>query len=41
LHAVFIPHDSTWVLEREVVNQPPPGQRLVELAGFAELALYF
>ena len=32
LHAVFIPHDSTWVLEHEVVNQPPPGQHLLELA---------
>jgi putative hydrolase of the HAD superfamily len=25
LHAVFIPHDFTWVLEHEVVNQPPFG----------------
>ena len=41
LHAVFIPHDSTWVLEHEVVNQPPPGQQLLELPSFAELTRYF
>jgi putative hydrolase of the HAD superfamily len=41
LHAVFIPHDSTWVLEHEVVNMPPPGHHLLELATFAELAGYF
>ncbi len=32
LHAIFIPHDFTWVLEHEVVNQPPTGQHLLELA---------
>jgi putative hydrolase of the HAD superfamily len=41
LHAVFIPHDFTWVLEHEVVNQPPEGQRLLELGGFGELAGWF
>jgi len=41
LHAVFIPHDFTWVLEHEVVNQPPNGQRLLELAAFAELTHHF
>jgi putative hydrolase of the HAD superfamily len=41
LHAVFIPHDFTWVLEHEVVNQPPAGQRLIEVATFAELIQYF
>jgi putative hydrolase of the HAD superfamily len=41
LHAVFIPHDSTWVLEHEVVNMPPPGRHLLELASFAELTRYF
>jgi putative hydrolase of the HAD superfamily len=41
LHAVFIPHDFTWVMEHEVVDQAPPGQRLLELAGFAELTQYF
>jgi putative hydrolase of the HAD superfamily len=41
LHAVFIPHDFTWVLEHEVVNQPPAGQHLLELASFADLGRYF
>jgi putative hydrolase of the HAD superfamily len=41
LHAVFIPHDFTWVLEHEVVNQPGPGQRLIELGNFSELASIF
>jgi putative hydrolase of the HAD superfamily len=41
LHAVFIPHDFTWVLEHEVVNQPPAGQTLLELASFAGLTDHF
>jgi putative hydrolase of the HAD superfamily len=41
LHAIFIPHDFTWVLEHEVINQPPAGQHLLELATFADLARYF
>lgn len=41
LHAVFIPHDFTWVLEHEMVCQPSPQQRLVELAKFSELLHYF
>jgi putative hydrolase of the HAD superfamily len=41
LHAVFIPHDFTWVLEHEVVHQPPTGQRLLELATFSDLTRHF
>jgi putative hydrolase of the HAD superfamily len=41
LHAVFIAHDFTWVLEHEVVNQPPAGQQLLELAAFADLTNHF
>jgi putative hydrolase of the HAD superfamily len=41
LHAVFIPHGFTWVLEHEIVNQPPKGQHLIELAAFADLATCF
>jgi putative hydrolase of the HAD superfamily len=41
LHAVFIPHGSTWVLEHEAVCSPPPGQRLLEVAAFRELAGHF
>jgi putative hydrolase of the HAD superfamily len=41
LSAVFIPHDFTWVLEHEVVDQPPAGQTLLELAKFSELRRFF
>jgi putative hydrolase of the HAD superfamily len=41
LNAVFIPHGFTWVLEHEVVNQPPKTQCLLELASFAELSSRF
>ena len=41
LHAVFIPHDFTWILEHETVNQPSNGQHLFELATFADLARHF
>jgi len=41
LHAVFIPHDFTWVLEHEVVDPPPPGRTLLELSGFADLLRHF
>ncbi len=40
-NAIFIPHDFTWVLEHEVVNQPPNGQHLLELASFADLTRHF
>jgi putative hydrolase of the HAD superfamily len=41
LNAIFIPHDFTWVLEHEIVNQPPAGQHLLELATFADLTRHF
>jgi putative hydrolase of the HAD superfamily len=41
LNAIFIPHDFTWVLEHEIVDQPPSGQHLLELATFADLAIHF
>jgi putative hydrolase of the HAD superfamily len=41
LHAVFIPHDFTWVLEHETVHQPPPGQHLLELTAFSQLLDHF
>jgi len=41
LNAVFIPHDFTWVLEHEVIDSPPQGQRLLELSAFAELTQHF
>lgn len=41
LNAVFVPHHSTWVLEHEVVDQPPAGQMLLELGTFSNLLLHF
>jgi len=41
LHAVFVPHDFTWVLEDEAVTPPASGQRLLELTAFADLVKYF
>jgi putative hydrolase of the HAD superfamily len=41
LHAIFIPHDFTWVLEHEVVDAPPSGQTLLELPTFADLLHHF
>jgi putative hydrolase of the HAD superfamily len=41
LNAIFIPHDFIWVLEHEIVNQPPAGQHLLELATFSDLTLHF
>jgi len=40
-HAVFIPHDFTWVLEHEIVHQPPLGQHLLELSHFRDLTHHF
>ncbi|MDE1161949.1 MAG: HAD family hydrolase [Acidobacteriaceae bacterium] len=41
LNAVFVPHDFTWVLEHESIEQPAAGRRLLELGGFAELLNHF
>lgn len=41
LNAVFIPHDSTWILEHEVVDTPSRPEQLLELKSFADLSLYF
>lgn len=41
LHAVFIPHDFTWVLEHETVDAAPHGQTLLELPTFATLTDHF
>ncbi|NYF80276.1 HAD family hydrolase [Granulicella arctica] len=41
LHAIFIPHDFTWVLEHESVNAPSVGQTLLELPSFGALAQHF
>jgi putative hydrolase of the HAD superfamily len=41
MNAVFLPHDFTWVLEHEVIDQPKGDQRLLELSTFADLLKYF
>lgn len=41
LHAVFVPHGNTWVLEHDEVNAAPPPQRLLILGSFAELREHF
>ena len=37
LHAVFLFHPDTWVLEHAAVDAAPESQRLIELDGFAKL----
>lgn len=41
LHAVFIHHANTWVLEHDELRQPVAPQQLLQVAGFADLARYF
>jgi putative hydrolase of the HAD superfamily len=41
LHAVFLFHKSTWVLERDTVDPAPRGQHLLELDSFARLRAIF
>jgi len=41
MHAVFLFHKDTWVLEHAEVNAAPPGQILIELDAFPKLAELF
>jgi len=41
LHAVFLFHKDTWVLEHAEVAAAPPGQHLIELDAFAKLTGIF
>lgn len=41
LHAVYIHHPNTWVLEHESIEVAPAGQRLIEVETFAHLELHF
>jgi putative hydrolase of the HAD superfamily len=41
LHAIFIPHDFTWILEHEILNPAPAGQHLLELGAFPDLLQLF
>ena len=41
LNAVFVPHDMTWVLEHEEVDQPRAGSRLLVIQRFSDLQAHF
>jgi putative hydrolase of the HAD superfamily len=41
LHAIFLFHKDTWVLEHATVDAAPPGQHLIELDSFAKLTTVF
>ena len=41
LHAIFVPHGDTWILEHEEVNPAPEGQKLLIVGHFAELREHF
>jgi putative hydrolase of the HAD superfamily len=41
LHAVFIPHDQTWILEHEELAAAPPAQQLLIVSRFADLTSHF
>jgi len=41
LHAVFVPHGDTWILEHEEINPAPPQRKLLIVGRFAELREHF
>jgi putative hydrolase of the HAD superfamily len=41
LHAVYIHHPHTWVLEHELRDDPPAGQHLLEVENFGDLLQWF
>jgi putative hydrolase of the HAD superfamily len=41
LHAVYMHHPNTWVLEHDDLAQPVPPQRLIQLGRFSALAEHF
>jgi len=41
LHAVFIPHDNTWMLERDELRAHAVDGRLLQVESFADLQHYF
>jgi putative hydrolase of the HAD superfamily len=41
LHAVFVPHGNTWILEHDEVNAASPPQKLLIVGSFAELHEHF
>lgn len=41
LHAVFLFHKDTWMLEHEEIDPAPPGQQLLEVDSFSKLCAIF
>jgi putative hydrolase of the HAD superfamily len=41
LHAVFVPHDNTWILEHQELSSAPRSQRLLVVARFGDLREHF
>ena len=41
LHAVFVPHNDTWILEHEELASAPPPQRLLVVDRFSDLKKHF
>jgi len=41
LHAIFVPHNDTWILEHEELSSAPATQRLLVLNSFRDLSQHF
>ena len=41
LHAVFVPHGNTWILEHENLGTAPANQRLLVVEHFSDLQIHF
>ena len=41
LHAVFVPHGNTWILEHEELGSAPPRQQLLVVERFRDLRSHF
>ncbi len=41
LHAVFVPHDQTWILEHDELSTAQPPQQLLVLERFSDLRKHF
>ena len=41
IHAVFVPHGNTWILENDELNAAPASQKLLIVGRFAELREHF
>jgi putative hydrolase of the HAD superfamily len=41
LHAVFVPHGQTWILEHEELATAPPAQQLLVVEKFSDLRTHF